>query len=560
MRSRFAAASVALALVAALAGCATIPSSGGVHAGRSQTAADALDLDLVASMPRAGADQLQILQGFIDAATDPRNNYYVARQFLAPGFADAWDAYAGATVDDATDRDYQPTGDEQMVVQATPAAALLPNGQWEPAASSAAIPLSYTFTQVEGEWRISEAPPGLLIDAFDFARVYSTHTLYFFDPGFRYAVPDVRWFAGREAVQTSIVRALLEGPADWLEPGVVSAFPEGSRLEADTVPIVAGVADVDVDAVAEDTRTVQRMEVQLELSLESVRSVQRGVRLSLNGAVQDVPESTSTPTVNPRVDSQPVAFDGERFGHLDDGVVVPIEGLSDQVAALAPTAASLGSGEDTAVVLADGVWRVDADSETAQLDPRDGLIAPALDSLGVVWSAPADAPDQVVVYGPAGDDTAEGRQVPAPWTGGRLVALQVSRDGTRVIALLADGARTRFVAAAVERDDNGIPTAVGPAVLQLAEVPGTPLDAAWLDDRTVAALSATDAGTRLTTQVLGAPSSGDAGPVDGRTLVGGNAEREVRVLTATGDLWGRSGVGWQVQATGLLFLATQQPR
>ncbi|UOE44534.1 LpqB family beta-propeller domain-containing protein [Agromyces larvae] len=557
-RRRFAAASVALAVVAALVGCASIPSSGGVHAGGSQTSADALDLDRVASMPRAGADQEQILRGFIDAATDPRNNYYVARQFLAPGFADEWDAGAGATVDEAVDRTYQQTGEDQMVVQAIPTASLLPNGQYEPAASSAPIPLTYTFTQVEGEWRISAAPLGLLIDAFDFARVYRTHTLYFFDPGFRYAVPDVRWFAGRDAVQTSIVRALLDGPADWLAPGVESAFPEGSRLEADTVPIVAGVASVDVDAVADDTRSIQRMEAQLSLSLESVRSVQR-VRLSLNGAVQDVPESASTPTVNPRVGSQPVAFDGERFGHVGDDGVVPIAGLSEQVAARAPLAAAVGPGDETAAVLtADGVWRVSADGEPEQLDPRDGLVTPVLDSLGVVWSTPAATPDQVVVYGPAGA-AAEPVQVAVPWAGGRLIALQVSRDGTRVIALIADGVRARLVAAAVERNEDGIPVAVGPEVLQLADVTGTPLDAAWLDDRTVAVLSSTDAGTRLTTQVLGAPASSDPGPADGRTLVGGNAEREVRVLTAAGELSGRSGVGWQVQASGLRFLAAQQP-
>ncbi|WP_395243707.1 GerMN domain-containing protein [Agromyces sp. MMS24-K17] len=547
----------AVVVAAVLAGCATIPSSGPVRQGEQQEAAELPDLDLLAAGPQPGATQEEILRGFIDAATDPRNNYQIAKEFLTTAFAAEWDPTAAVTIDEFADRDEVVTGEDSIRVVASPVAALRANGQYEVVSSSAPIPLEYKFEAVDDEWRISLAPTGLLMDSADFARVYRQHTLVFFDPEFRFAVPDLRWFAGRDSVQTTIVRELLAGPAEWLDAGVVSAFPEGARLEADSVPITSGVAQVDVDASVEDQRAVQLMEFQLQTSLESVRSVQE-VELSLNGAVQDVPGLADAPIVNPRVDARAVAYDGEAFGHLaagDEGIV-PIAGLSDQVAALGPIDAAVGPGDASAAVLApDGVWLV-REGEAAQLlDPRGGLIAPAMDVHGMVWSAPADAPDELVVYPPDG----EGVQVPVPWTGSSLAGLEVSRDGTRVIALVVDGGRARFVAAAVERDADGVPIAVGAATLALAEVSGSPLDLAWIDDRTVASLSTADeGGTRLVTQVLAGLATPSTGPQGGVQVDGSNSEREVRVLTSAGEVDTRSGVGWQVRATGIRFLAPQQ--
>ena len=92
-----------------------------------------------------------------------------------------------------------------------------------------------------------------------FTQVFRDYTLYFFDPSHRYLVPDVRWYAGRDSAQTSIVQAMLAGPAEWLAPGVVSAFPEGVQLEPAAVPVSGGVASVSLAGAAfDDLATVQR--------------------------------------------------------------------------------------------------------------------------------------------------------------------------------------------------------------------------------------------------------------------------------------------------------------
>lgn len=556
MRRRLVAASVALVALV-LTGCATIPSSGPVQAGDPPPVDPANDVDILVRGPADGANQTEILDGFVRAALSPVNNYQVAREYLTPEFADEWLAQASATIDVLADRERVVVDDTTMRIDATPAASLLENGQYEEPDVRTPIPLEYHFTQVDGEWRISNAPPGILIDQVGFTQVFRDYTLYFLDPTFEYLVPDVRWFSGPESAQTSIVQAILAGPAEWLAPGVVSAFPEGVELDPAAVPVSGGVASVSlVGAAFDDLSTVQRMTAQLDASLIGVRDID-DVLLTLNGVDPGAPPLSPRPIENPRVDPRPVVFDGETFGYLATSgeSVQPIEGLSDQVALLAPTGASLGIGAESAAVRnAKGVWSVRAGEEAVPLDPREGLVTPAIDGEGVIWSVPASAPDELAWYAP--DGTSE--QVPVPWSGTSIAAIEVSRDSTRIAALLGDGGSTHFVVAAIERASDGRPIGLGPVALSLAAVAGTPLDVAWLDSRNVASITGVDTdATRIVTQELGGFARERGGPAGGVLVDGGN--NDLRVVTADGFLDVPSGVGWQVRAEGVRFIASQQP-
>jgi hypothetical protein len=553
-------ASALLAVAVLLSGCAAIPSSGAVNPGNDATVEDPPELDTIVPGPVKGADQEQILRGFLDAAASPRNNYQVAQQFLTPAFADEWTAGAGATIDAPGDRVFETLDETAIELEVTPVASLTSTGQYDALDSTAPIALPYRFEQIEGEWRISEAPQGLLVDEITFSQVFRDHALYFFDAEYRYLVPDVRWFAGRDSVQTSIVNALLAGPVEWLRPGVLSAFPEGVRLEPAAVPVAGRVASVNLSGAAFDNLvTVQRMELQLEESLDSVRSID-DVALSLEGARQDVPDLSPVPVKNPRVDPRPAVFDGETFGHLatsGEGIE-PIPGLSDRVLELAPTGVALGPGDESAAVRSatGGVSLVRVGEQSIPLDPRANLIVPALDVDGGVWSVPADSPGELVWYPPDGETA---RPMGAPWSGTSIAALEVSRDGTRIVALLGDGSRTHFTAASIQRDADGLPVALSPVVLPLADVPGTPLDVAWLDSSTVASLTAVPGGaTRVVIQELGGTSTVRQGPDGGIALDGGNGQRDLKVLTAAGDLDAQSGVGWQIRVGGIRLVAAQQ--
>jgi hypothetical protein len=205
---------------------------------------------------------------------------------------------------------------------------------------------------------------------------------------------------------------------------------------------------------------------------------------------------------------------------------------------------------------ADGVWLVREDAERELLDPRAGLIVPALDVDGIVWSVPADAPDELAWFPSDGGD---GNQIGVPWTASRIVTLQVSRDGTRLVALLAEGSRTRVVAASIQRDEGGRPIALGPVALELAGSGGAGIDVAWLDAGTVGTLTQSATGEpRLALQELGAPSDPGEGPANAIQVDGANSIRDLRVLTSDGDIATRAGVGWQLQSREVVFLATQQ--
>ena len=106
---RRAGAALAAVLVVALAGCASIPTSGGVNAGVAREAEQSLDVEVLVRGPQGGETQQEILDGFLEAAANPSGNYEVAREFLAPSFE--WAADAGAIIDVLDDRTFGQLGE-----------------------------------------------------------------------------------------------------------------------------------------------------------------------------------------------------------------------------------------------------------------------------------------------------------------------------------------------------------------------------------------------------------------------------------------------------------------
>ncbi|WP_170296969.1 LpqB family beta-propeller domain-containing protein [Agromyces salentinus] len=551
---------VLLLLAALLTGCVSIPSSGKVQQGDAAPVEAAPDLDILVDPPIVDGTQQQILDGFLLAALSSQNNFQAAYDFLTPAFAEEWQPDAETTVDVLADRGFEQVNETTRRMVTTPAASLGNNGQYEVAAAASPIALPYEFEQIDGQWRISSAPQGIVIDQANFTQVFREYTLYFFDPEYRYLVPDSRWFAGRETAQTSVVQALLGGAAEWLSPGVRTAFPEGTELSPAAVPVTGREAEVSLTGAAfDDRQTAQRMQMQLDASLiGSVRNVGE-VAMVLNGVESDAGRPSPQPARDPRVDPRPVVFDGETFGYLStsgDGITA-IDGYSEQIAAADASGAALGPGAEFAAILTpDGVSILAPDEEPLPLDPRAGLITPAVDRAGIIWSVPADTPSDLVWFTTGGDS---GR-VEVPWSASTIAAIQVSRDGTRMLALLGDGPRTYFVAAAIERAEDGSSISLGPTLLRLADVDGVPIDVAWIDGRTATSLTGlADGSTRLVTQDLGGFANTRSGPSDGVEIDAGNSIRDIRARDAAGTLLVQSGVGWQGRAEGIRFMAAQLP-
>ncbi len=563
-RSRLVAVAALLALT--LTGCAGIPSSGGVHPGRGVESEASPEFDFLARSPQPGATQEEILLGFVEAAASPQDRYAVAKEYLTPDFATAWDPDSSALIDSGILRSPQTQGPNSMSLTVSALADVSVTGDYVQRETPTVQVLGYEFSQVGEQWRISAAPQGILVDQPTFSLVFGSYPLYFFDPTFSYLVPDLRWFPRRTSTPTVIVKALLAGPSEWLGGAVESAFPEGTALVPDSVRIVGRNALVDLSPRVLQTESAQlaRMQLQLSTSLNNVSAIS-DVTITVDQIEQQTPDTQSSVIIDPHVDPRALILRDGTFGYLatTGDTVTPLE-QSDAITALDATAVSLGvrqqSGDTAAVRGADGVHVARAGSAARLLDERPGLIAPAVDVFGYVWSVPAGAPGELLAFAPDGTEYAVGTTWPDAT---EITAIALSRDGTRLLALYRAGTVTRLVAAGVERRDGegrNAPLALG-TPLELAIPAETPLATAWVGELTVATLTRGEGEeTLITTQQLGGPSSEIDGATGAVTLSGGNATRELRLLRGDGVLLQRRGLSWQPRVDGVSVLGVSLGR
>jgi hypothetical protein len=562
-RGRLVRASVAvLGLLALIAGCAQIPRTSSVkEVGPISAQNNGLgQVDFLPNGPQQGATQDEILKGFIQAQVSPQGDYAVAREFLATGFRSKWNADASVTVDTGSDRDYETVSSDQKLLTLTPVAFVDADGSYTRAESSTGIQQQYTFVKQGGQWRVSKAPNGVIIDSSRFASVFAPHSLFFFSPDLQFLVPDERWFPNSPAsLQTRIVKELVQGPAKWLSGAYTSAFPQGSQLTSDSVTVTGGQADVDLNSTAGavDALTLERMQLQLSESLASVAGV-TDVRISIEGVQRPVPDALSPePVQNPSVDSNALVFRSGKFGLLSGSAVSEIPDVSSKVESIGPRAATLSGDHRTAVVLGTGAsWVVRADADDpVQLDTRPGLVAPTLDPSGYAWSATSASPSDLQVLGPSGSSTS----LTAAWPDGRsLIAMAMSRDGTRLAALVRTDSGTSMMVAGVVRTSSGRPESIS-APVNLGPVEGgTATSLAWLDDLTIGALAVGSGGeSSIDVQTVGGDAQPAPGPAKGASIGPVGAAPYYWVLTSDDSLQWPRGTGWQQRADGVQFIGQQ---
>ncbi len=551
---------LALTMSVSIAGCSGIPRSGEVHQGQPVSQEGPNAIEFLPASPFDGATQEQILRGFLDAASSPQDDFAIARQYLGSAFKTSWDASASVNVDLGI-RSIASTGANSSTLKTETSATVDARGQYSEIKPGVPITLTYEFINEGGQWRLSSAPDGVVIDRFTFDQIFATHALYFYDPTFTHLVPDLRWFPSGSSTPTRIMKALLLGPAAWLAEGgaVVTAFPKGAALVADAVPIVSRVASVDLtpQVLEAPAGGLQHMLAQAAASLNSVDTVS-DVQLLVDGNVQQIATAPNpNPDLTARVDGRPLVMADGTFGFLNETAVEPVAGLSPLLESLNPSAVTVDSTLSLAAARTEaGVALVRSTSGVTILDSRPNLISPVLDSSNYIWTVPADAPSQVIAYSTDGQAT----PLTTPWpTATRIVALNISRDGSRVVALLEDSGRTRFVAANIQRGDRNRPTVIGTPI-ELAVDAGTPLDAAWADAVTVVSLvQAADGTSLMMSQTIGGQSERLPDSMAAISLAGGNVITQLRVRASDGSLSVlRGSAYWQVVFSKVTVLATLQ--
>lgn len=555
---------VAIALAAAalaLTACAGLPTSGPVNPGVA--ADDIADEQFLyyPGGPAAGATPEQIVSGFVEAATSPAGAWATAREFLTPSFAEEWEPDDFVMIDVPSVRAYDDARleDEGVVeLSVQPIATVDERGVYRAAETDTADIAYEVEQQDDGEWRISLAPPGIVLDRDLFPNVYSDYTLHFYDATWTYLVPDVRWFPEGTGA-SRLASELLLGASPYDADAVETAFPSGTRLApGGTAVDDSGVAEITLTAEAAgvDDQVTGRMRTQLTATLASV-GVQ-GVRLRADDAELSGEEHQPLST---RVDSRPLVLgdtgNDEGFGFIGaGGVIDSISGLSDAMEAVEETITSVVVSADrtTAVYQDDSgtVWRRTADGGDV-LDQRENLIEPSLDPQGFPWSVPADRPGELASY--AADYAPI--EIENAFSGAdRVDAMSVSRDGSRMAALVSTSAGHWATVLPIIREPEGTPVALGDPVAVTA-LDGAGVDVAWVNDTTIGIVANDAAGLEIIEQQIGGPATRMSSESDIVSISAGSAQSPIRLRDSGGTLFVRRGSTWQPSATGIEVLATQ---
>lgn len=569
MMSRTRRALRGLAVVTAilvLSACTGLPTTGdpqpGLALGASPEDPDFLP---VASDPIDGAGPAAIVEGFMEAAITPADNWDTARKFLTPELAASWRPNTGVSIDvsavtrsftsNVEDDSEAKDGDTADVrVRFDQVASVDATGAYSEAfgASNSA----FVVVRADGQWRIAEAPDGVVIDESRFSRVYDDYALQYYDQTWERLVPDVRWFPRRATVATTIAQSLIGGaPSPWLDPAVQSAFPQGVQLARDAVPIDPDqVADVALNraALGLDPKTLARMRTQLQETLAAAGVQVDQVRFSVDGRTLD---AGVVKLVEDPADPGSLVLKGGEFGSLVGNEITPIPGVTEDILAATQPITSIDvaiDGSTAAVQLADGHVYLTGDDGFNELDARASLIRPSMDPYGFTWSVPSNAPTALQAIG---SDVAP-RAIAGAWPDASAIsALRVSADGARVAAVVVVGGERWVVVSSVIRDDAGVPTELG-AVEPLTQLEGGVSGLVWLGADRLGLL--TDLDDRMVlTQIVGGPGTSEAAPTGAVSIAGSRSAAGLRVLGADGAVFARSGSAWSESTDGVVVLATR---
>ncbi|CAN5400271.1 MtrAB system accessory lipoprotein LpqB [soil metagenome] len=548
----------ACVLVIALAGCVGIPTGGGIEAG--PVIDDQIDPEFIVlpSGPRTGAPQQEILEDFMLALRGPQNDYATARLFLTTDLAETWDPDESTVVRTGIPSTGPGSGPDSLTYTVTATASVDADGRYSER-TPAPQTLEYTFIQQDGEWRISGAPNGIVLSQSSFNVVFTERPLYFFDPSHRFLVPDVRWFPSRQTVAVRVLRALLVGPTSWLQGGVLlSAFPIATTLDNTTtrgaVTIESGRATVQLSKEALTASPQERdyMRQQLAAALGIANVV-----MTVGGIELEVPEPGVAAVINPPVEGPPLVGTDAAFGFDGGDGIKPITDLSDQVVGSGASAVSLSSDKQVAAMLTPaGVSVAQVGAEPVLVDARSGLIAPSVDPFRFVWTVQGGNAATLTTFEIDGAEHPVQSGLPADAS---IVSADVSRDGARILLYLSTPVGPKLIVAGIVRDTANVPLRLG----ELVELPvsdDVPVDATWVNDRTVASVARASEVYPVTAFEIGGPSAPIGQLPNAVSIAGGNGGTDgLRVLRSTGEVQRPQGSGGWVD-TGITasFLGTKQ--
>ena len=557
-----------LVSLAVLAGCSTVPGSftarvptvGPIEQGE-QVGVDPEDqfIRVIARGPRDGMSPTEVVQGFLDASASFDGGHAVARQFLTRAASITWDTNAGVRVYEATSS-LNELG-RTVVMSAAETGRIATNGRYEVEGPGTELRESFTLVKVDGEWRIDDVPEGLLLTQTDVDRALRSFAVYFFNPTFDTLVPDARMIPVVGAgLATTLVRRLVAGPSEWLQPAVRTGFPDGVKLNIDAVPIESGIARVDLtaNARAADDATRQALSQQIVWTLRQLPDV---VAVDITAAGQPllVPGAPSPQPRDawPAVDPNGLPAGSSGYAARPDGVVKLIP------TGVRPVAGDAGTGDIPLVDIAvsnDSQSLAGIDAQGAVWKGRmiDGAPLIQIREPGSPTGLAFDRSTSVWLVDPelglisvAGDGAVEPITVSGLTRRTSLVAAIPSRDGTRAALVIRRGPRTGLLLARVIRSSGGATSIVINEPIRVESRLVEVVDAAWSGANTLSVLGSESAGALQVFDIdLARGVSVPRGTPDSPITVAAAPGLPTLVGAADGLVYGFTTGAWQERVRG----------
>jgi hypothetical protein len=466
-------------MLASFAGCAAIPASSDIQVVRSMPSGSGPAAPVG---PERGVDPFRLVREFIEATGSSANGHAAARAFLSRNAATSWDDHASLTVIEDAPGAAPQTGPADGVrrirVGGTRLGTLTADGTFMPAAGTFSVPLDVVTEH--GEWRISNPPPGVLVEATALQRNYRQVRVSFIDPNRDTLVPDLRWVPAQPAstLPGRVLDLLLAGPSPRLDGAVRSAIPEGVRPRSNVLVGRSGRTVINLSGVEGMTEQQRRLvAAQIVASLDGL--VPTPLRLLADGeplvAAQDewrlADISSYVPPTGPRSDVPAQVVVGGRLRGLN-GVVAPGPAGDGRLTVLSAARSNPGGELLAAVVVGpDGrpqlrVGPADGDLALAPLDATT-MTRPTWRPSGTeLWTVINGKAVMGVALSGTGPPLTYQISATELTQLGPISQLRSSRDGARVAAVIGG----RLVVAAVVTE-SGMVSLRHPQVLRDGTLP-----------------------------------------------------------------------------------------
>lgn len=492
-----------LLLSLTLSGCGGIPISSEVYFGEVISEdITAQFVRVIARPPSAGMTPETIVRGFLDACADPAQDYGIARQYLMPESASAWNPDTGIEIYDANTM--QISGEAPNLVAAAAKKGNISDlGKYASANPGAQTSSNFELMQDDlGQWRISKLSNGILLSSGDVDRSFRSFPIYFFNTELTSLVSDSLLVpVSKSGAATSLVLSLLAGPTPYLAPVAVTAFPVGTKLTYGSVPVVNGVAQVDLtrEILGADEVTRRALSAQLVWTLSVLPSVS-GVEISVSGQPFVLSGIGAIQTVADWQQISPLPNETLRtLNVIRNEKIFTIGGESDEVRATAPTALLFASasqdGSRIAAVTSDLKSLLVSESDSTEftvLAQGEVISRPSWDNSGRIFYADfGQGITEISLDGSIRNVLAD---VSLLGTTQQIKKIAVAGDGVRVAVVYSDGVSDVLAVGAIFRTE----TQTRITGLHRVEQDVTQVrDIAWSTPTSIAALGSDQLGSEL---------------------------------------------------------------